>query len=33
MRNFWEEDPCGDDLMLWLCAVGFMGCCLYSVFL
>jgi hypothetical protein len=31
MRNFWDEDPFGDDFMLWLCGIGFAGLCLYQV--
>jgi hypothetical protein len=31
MRNFWDEDPCGDTLILWLCALGFIATCVYSV--
>jgi len=31
MRNFWDEDPHGDNIMLWLCAIWFIGCCLVPV--
>lgn len=31
MRNFWDEDPAGDDVTLWLCAIFIVGCSLYGM--
>ena len=33
MRNFWDEDPSGDDAVLWFCGIAFACICLYSVLL
>ena len=31
MRNFWDEDPGGDEFMLWLCGIVFAASCLYAM--